>query len=130
MPTERDFRSTAFVIVALGTVLAFAASVVPFYTAGHKLLAGLLLTSLLPYAVYGVFAEVMRGGPLLLAGILLLCTDLAVKIPQRFLHYDGYTDGWVYYTPILCTFVLLPLVLGGGRLLERRRPPAASSRGW
>lgn len=118
---ECDFRPIAYVIGLFGTALSFVASVVPHYGAGHRLLFGVLLAGLLPYVTYLAFSDILRGWPLLPVGLLILTIDLVVKIPERFLHYDGYADGTVYYVPLVTTLVVLPLALGGGALLERRR---------
>ncbi len=113
MHPETDYRPAAYVIVALGTTLAFVAAVVPHYDAGHRLDLPVLLAGLTPYLVYGVFTAFMRDRWLLAAGLLLFAFDLAFRIPQRFLHYNGYTDGLVYLAPLTAAGVLaLALALG------------------
>jgi hypothetical protein len=121
MRTETDFRCLAYAILLAGTAVSAAASVVPHYGAGFLLDVGVLAVGLLPYVVYGTLTQVVRGWGALLAGALILALDLAVKLPERFLHYDGYADGWVYWAPLISTFVILPVVFGvaargGGRV--------------
>ena len=113
MHDKPDFRPLAYVVVILGAVISLATAVVPFYDDGHQLLVGVLLVGLMPYLVYGVFAQLVRGWPLLVAGVFLLAIDLTVKLPERFPHYHGYT-GLVYYASLVSTFVVLPVVLGVG----------------
>ena len=114
-----DFRPFAYFIVALGCIVSFAAAVVPFYDAGYKLLVRVLLIGLLPYVVYGLFTDVVHGWPLVVAGALIFGIDVGVKIPERFLCYDGYADGAVYYAPLLAS-VLAAVILGIGARRERR----------
>ena len=120
MRKDLDFRLFSYLIVALGCALAFAAAVVPHYGAGHTLHVGVLLVGLLPYLVYGALSEVVRGWALAFAGALILAIDLAVKIPERFLRYDGYANDAVYYAPLVSAFVVLPIVLGLGARRARR----------
>lgn len=111
MRPETDYRPAAYVIVALGAALAFVAAVAPFYDTGYLLDLRVLLAGLAPYIVYGLLTAFVRGRWLLAAGLLLFLFDLALKISQRFLRYDGYADGLVYVAPLVATG-LLALALG------------------
>ncbi len=111
MRPQTDYRPAAYLIVALGAALAFAAAVVPFYDIGHVLDLRVLLAGLAPYVVYVLLTALVHGRWLLAAGLLLFVFDLALRIPQRFLYYDGYADNLVYIAPLVATG-LLALVLG------------------
>ncbi len=133
MHQDADLRTISYAIIALGCVLSLVTAIVPFYTAGYELLFGVLLIGLLPYVVYGAFTEIVRGWPLVLAGMLVLGIDLLAKIPERFLRYDGYADGAVYYAPLFSTFIVLPVFLALGRLIQKRREDRIrpkSGAGW
>jgi len=120
MQQDSDFRRFAYVIIILGGILSFAAAVTPFYGAGYTLRVDILLIGLLPYVVYGLCTDVVRGWALLIAGALLLGADLGVKIPWRFLHRDGDTESILYYASLVMSFVVLPLILGIGARREKR----------
>jgi len=120
MRKDPDFRCFAYLIIALGSLLTFTAAVVPFYNGSYELHMTVLAVGLLPYIVYGMLSDVVRGWPLLIAGTLVFGIDLGVKIPERFLHFDGYAGNAIYYAPLLSTFVILPLILGIGARLEKR----------
>jgi hypothetical protein len=121
MSDHRDFRPFAYLVVTAGVILAFATAVVPHYTAGHVLLFDVLLIGLLPYVVYGAFVTIVRGWPLPIAGALVLGIDAAVKIPERFLRDEVLATNAVYYAPLVSTFIVLPVVLGLGALVAKRR---------
>lgn len=119
MRRDPDFRSFAYGIIALGTLLSFAAAFVPHFAAGYRLHVGALLAGLLPYLVYAAFSDAVRGWALLATGALLLGIDLGVKIPERFLHYDGYASGRIYYAAIIVTLAII-VVLGIAARRENR----------
>lgn len=125
MQGQADFRRSAHFFIAFGIALSFAAAVVPFFTSGHVLRLGVLLAGVLPYVVYGFLSNRERGRPLLVVGMLLIAGDLLVKIPERFLHYDGYASGLIYYWPFAATLVvaLVPSIA----TLKARRQKSASA---
>ncbi|TAM44578.1 MAG: hypothetical protein EPN55_10635 [Gammaproteobacteria bacterium] len=118
MRPETDLRPTAYVVVALGVALAFVAAVVPHYDAGYRLDLPVLLAGLTPYLVYSLFTGFVRDRWLYAGGALLLVFDLAFKVRERFLQYDGYADGLVYLAPLAAAAVLA-LMLGLGARAHR-----------
>lgn len=131
MRKDPDFRRFAYFIIALGVMLSFAGAFIPHFTTGHKLHLGVLFAGLLPYVVYGIFSDVVRGWSLLVTGVLLLGIDLGVKIPERFLHYDGYASGRIYYASLIVTLAVIA-VLGIAARRESRwdgeKPPAEGNK--
>jgi NADH:ubiquinone oxidoreductase subunit K len=109
-----SYRNAAYLIIVLGCLVAGAAAVVPFYTVGYKVDALALAAVLTPFAFYGMLTASLRGPWLLGAGIVLLAATLAVVIEQRYLEYDGYRAGTVYWVPLLVAAVVLAIayVLG------------------
>jgi len=119
MTTTRDFRPLAYLIVLLGLTAAGVAAVLPHYTAGYKLDTAVLLAVLAPFIVYATLTESLRGGWLPASGLVLLIVSLAVVIPERFLDYDRYADGTIYWVPLLAAAIVLPIAyLFGGREAE------------
>ncbi|HYA38158.1 MAG TPA: hypothetical protein VEI74_07835 [Candidatus Methylomirabilis sp.] len=120
MRHDIDFRRFAYLVIILGGVLSFLIAVTPFYGAGYTLRLDILLMGLLPYVVYGLFTDVVRGWALLIAGALILGIDLGVKIPWRFVHHDGDTENILYYASLVSSFIVLPVILGLGARREKR----------
>lgn len=115
MTPTRDPRPAAYFIILLGFGEAAAAALVPFYNAGYLLEPGVLIAVLMPFLLYGLFIESLRGPWLLASGVLLLATCLALVIFERYLHYDGYTNGRIYWIPTLTAAIVLPIVYRLGR---------------
>lgn len=115
MTATMDYRPAAYLIILLGVGGAAAASVVPFYTAGYELDTAVLLAVLTPFVLYGALSESLRGLWLLLPGVVLLAISLAVVIPERYLHYNGYADDTIYWVPLLAAAIVLSIAYGFGR---------------
>ncbi len=112
---QHDFRPFAYIIIILGCLLSFAAAVVPFFNTGYHLYASVLFAGLLPYFLYASFTDVVRGWALLIAGVLILAIHVVVTVPERYLHYDGYTDGVIFYAPLAATVLALVVLVIGAR---------------
>lgn len=116
-------HTLASLIAVIGSSLAFALAVVPFYSAAYQLDTALLLFGLLPYVIYGSFIFLVRGWPLVLSGVLVLAIDVAVKIPARLAYGDHYAQT-VTDASLITAVVVLPVALAVGLALtaRRRRP--------
>jgi hypothetical protein len=115
MTAHCDCRPAAYLIAALGCLVAVAAALVPFYSVGYQVDALALAALATPFVVYGMFSEDLRGPWLMGAGLVLLGVTLAVVIGER-VGYQGYAA--VYWVPLAAVAVLLPVALAFGR-----RPP-------
>lgn len=119
MRKDPDFRRFAWFVIAVGVILSFASALVPHFATGYRLHLGVLFAGLLPYLVYAVFSDVVRGWALLATGALLLGIQLIVTVTERFLDYDGYASGRIYYVPLIMALVIV-VVLGIAACRENR----------
>ena len=108
MKAQFNIKILAFVIIASGCALAFVTAVVPHYQAGHKLLAGVFIASLIPYIIYAALLEVFRDTALITAGVLIFAIDLLLKLSLRFFSHEM-TDGT---TLMYASFTLAIIPLG------------------
>jgi hypothetical protein len=110
MQSQASHRLFASALIAVGVALSFAAAVVPHYTAGYKVMAGVLLSGLLPYLAYGVLVPYLRGWVLSIPGIVVVALHAALIVRERFLDNADYSDGMIYVVPLALAVALLPLV--------------------
>ena len=115
-------KPLAYWLVICGCLLATVTAFEPEPTGAWHLVAGFLMTGLIPYIVYGSFTEILQGCPLMLAGTGLLVTDLLARFV-----FDITAAGQASVFPAiwLCTLlVLLVLPVGAalGGLLVRMLP--------
>lgn len=118
MQPDYDVRPLAYLLIAIGCVLASITAVVPNYGAGHKLMFSVFLAGIVPYYVYGCLTDLLRGWPLLIPGLLVVAVHVWLAVWQRFLCYDGYADGIIYYGPVLLALAGLPAGIAAGRLID------------
>jgi hypothetical protein len=128
MPSDYDFRPLAYVLVAIGCVLAAISAVVPNYDAGHKLMFSVFLAGIVPYYVYGCLTERLRAWALLVPGLVVVAVHAWLTVSQRFLGYDGYADGMIYYGPVLLAFGGLPAGIAAGRFIDSMKSRQVDSK--
>jgi len=129
MTPSRDPRPAAYLIILFGLGLAAAAALVPFYHVAYLLEPGILLAVLMPFLLYGLFIESLRGSWLLATGLLLLAANLVLVAFERYLRYDGYTDDLIYWVPTLAAVVVLPIAYRLGRRTDEADPSGTPSPG-
>ena len=119
MPTDYDLRPLAYVLIVIGCLLAAITAVVPNYNAGYKLMFSVFMAGIVPYYVYGCLTGLLRGWALLIPGAVVVVVHVWLTVSLRFLGFDGYTNGMIYYGPALLTLVILPSGIAAGHMLNR-----------
>lgn len=116
------YRPAAALVMLLALGEAAAASVVPFYNAGYELESGVLLAVLMPFLLWGLLIQSLRASWTLATGLVLLGICLALLVPERYLHYNGYSDDLIYWLPTLAAAIVLPIAYRLGRRAEDAAP--------
>ena len=119
MHPDDDLRPIAYGLIAVGCVLSAVSAVVPNYDAGYKLMFSVFLAGIVPYYVYGCLTERLRGWTLLIPGLVVVAFHVWLTASQRFLGYDGYVGGMIYYGPVLLALGGLPAGIAAGHLIDR-----------
>jgi len=117
-----SYRPAAALIMLLALGEAGAASLVPFYNAGYELEYGVLLAVLMPFLLWGMFMQSLRASWTLATGLVLLAICLALLIPERYVHYNGYSDDLIYWLPTLAAAIVLPIAHRLGRRADDAAP--------
>ncbi|MFN3751462.1 MAG: hypothetical protein ACK4SR_08815 [Thiobacillus sp.] len=108
-------QNLAALIALLGIVLAFVAGVVPLYHVGYIVDGVVLAAVASPFVLYAMFITSLRGPWLIGMGLVLLGVTLAVVVDARYLSYDGYRDGTIYWVPLSTAAIALTVALSFGR---------------
>jgi len=104
-----NLRPAAYWVIVAGLLLSFVSAVVPFYSAGYKLLYGVMLAGLLPYLIYAIAAPLLNARLILAVGLALLGVHGWLVISDRFVGGADYSGGMIYYVPLLLALALVPL---------------------
>ena len=111
MDKQYSFRSFAYSVIVIGCILALVSAVVPFFNTGYELRLSVLLSGLLPYLIYGLAVPFLGGWLLALPGAVLVILHTWLVANERFLDNADYSNGMIYYAPVVLAVILLPLVL-------------------
>ena len=103
-------QSLTYLSLIAGALLAFVSSVVPHFDAGYRLMFSVLLTGLLPYLVYAMLLPYLQGWQLALPGVLIVVVHGWSVASERFIAYQGYSDGTIYYVPLVLALLALALL--------------------
>jgi len=110
MTVTEQAKFTGYAVIIAGFVLVFVSAVVPFYTSGYRLLGAVLLAGVVPYLVYGLVVVMLRNMLSIIVGLSLLVVHLWLTIIERFTNSVDYSDGTIYYVPVVMAIALVPLL--------------------
>ena len=112
-------KPLAYWLVTFGCVLALVTAFEPELTGAWHLAAGYLVCGLIPYIVYGSFTDILNGCTLVIAGSVLLASDLLARFGA---DITSAARDNVYAAIWLCLFLVLlvlPLGIALGKLLSK-----------
>ena len=112
-------KPLAYWLVTFGCVLALVTAFEPEPTGAWHLATGYLIFGLIPYIVYGSFTDILNGCTLVIAGSILLVSDLLARFGA---DITSAARENVYAAIWLCLFLMLlvlPLGVALGKLLSR-----------
>ena len=112
-------KPLAYWLVTFGCVLALVTAFEPEPTGAWHLATGYLIFGLIPYIVYGSFTDILNGCTLVIAGGVLLASDLLARFGA---DITSATRDNVYAAIWLCLFLVLlvlPVSVVLGKLLSR-----------
>lgn len=131
---SQSFTDTpGYLFILAGVLLAAVASFVPYFDAGFHLMASVLIVGLIPYMVYSVAVVLMRGALTTLAGAVMVAVHAWLIISERFVREVDYSDGMIYYVPIVMAIVVLPLAIAAlrqpweNRIVHAEKAPQAEA---
>jgi hypothetical protein len=95
----------------IGLLLSFIAALVPHFDAGYTLMISVFAAGMLPYVVYAVAVPLLRGTLTTTVGLLIVVTHTWLVFNQRIIGNADYSDGLIYFLPMLIALAVLPLAI-------------------
>ncbi len=111
MTTSHYSRTAGYCIILAGLLLAGLSAVVPFYLAGYHVMFSVFLFGITPYLVYAVAVELLKKNVTIIYGLLLLAAHVWLVVSERLTGAADYSDGVIYYAPLVFSAALIPLLI-------------------
>lgn len=108
--TRLEKHLPAPAVILAGVVLSLAGALVPYHGHAITLLPLQAAASILPYALYGVIAHLLREPIVIRAGVLVFAVHLAVTLLQRGLGTDQDGALLLVAVPLFAAAALLVLL--------------------
>ena len=100
-----------YLFIMIGLLLAVYSALVPHFEAGYRLATSVLVAGMLPYIVYGVAVPLVRGALMTITGLTIVIVHSWLVFNQRIVGNADYSDGMIYFLPILIAIAALPPVV-------------------
>ena len=104
-------NAPGYAFIIIGLVLSLISAFVPHFETGYRLALDVLVAGLLPYMVYGIAVPLMRGSLTTATGLLIVVVHAWLVFNERIIGHAYYSDGLVYFGPMLLSLVALPLMV-------------------
>jgi hypothetical protein len=104
-------NAPGYAFIIIGLALSLISAFVPHFEAGYRLALDVFVAGLLPYMVYGIAVPLMRGSLTTTAGLVIVVVHTWLVFNERIIGHADYSDGLIYYGPMLLALVALPLMV-------------------
>ena len=112
----QSYSNTAgYSVIVIGVGLSLISALVPHFTAGYTLKISVFAAGVLPYLIYAVAVPLRRNALTTLAGLFVVLAHTWLVFNQRIVGQGDYSDGLIYYGPMVLALVVLPFALAGFR---------------
>lgn len=111
MHTQSYANKPGYLFLIIGLILSFISAFVPFFEAGFRLMTSVLIAGMLPYFIYGMAVPLSRSTITTMLGLVIVIAHALLVFNERFLDNADYSDGLIYYGPIIIAVTVLPLVM-------------------
>ena len=115
MQTQSYSNTAGYAFIAIGVGLSLVSALVPHFSAGYTLKISVFAAGIVPYLVYAVAVPLHRTAMTTLAGLVIVLAHAWLVFNQRFVGHGDYSDGLIYYGPMVLALIALPLAMGGFR---------------
>lgn len=99
-----------YLCIFIGVFLSAISALVPHFEAAYTLMTRVFVAGMLPYLVFGISVPLMRGGLTTIVGLVIVVAHAWLVFNQRIIGNADYSDGLIYYLPVILALAVLPLV--------------------
>jgi len=111
MHTQSYANAPGYALISIGLILSLISAFVPHFEAGYRLALGVFVSGLFPYMVYGMAVPLLRGSLTTGTGLVIVVAHTWIVLNQRIIEHADYSNGLIYYGPMLLAVLVLPLIV-------------------
>ena len=115
MDTQSYSNTAGYAFIVIGVGLSLVSALVPHFSAGYTLKVSVFAAGIVPYLVYAVAVPLHRTAMTKLAGLVVVLAHAWLVFNQRIVGHGDYSDGLIYYGPMVLALIVLPLAMAGFR---------------
>lgn len=111
MHAQSYSNQPGYLFIMIGLLLSLIAALVPHFEAGYRLVTSVFIAGMLPYIVYGITVPLLHSALTTIVGLVIVVAHTWLVFNERILGNADYSDGMVYYFPMVIALAVLPLVV-------------------
>lgn len=111
MHTQSYANTPGYLFIIIGFTLSLISALVPHFEAGYRLMLSIFVAGMLPYLVYGIAVPLLRSSLTTIVGLLIVAAHAWLVFNHRIIDHADYSDGMIYYGPMLLAVLALPLIV-------------------
>jgi len=111
MHTQSYANTPGYLFILVGLTLALISAFVPHFEAGYRLMLSVFVAGMLPYLIYGIAVPLLHGTLTTATGLVIVVAHAALVVNERIIGDGDYSNGMIYFGPMIIALVALPLAL-------------------
>jgi len=111
MHAQSYANTPGYLFIIIGLTLSLISALVPHFEAGYRLTLSIFVAGMLPYMVYGIAVPLLRGTLTTITGLVIVIAHAWLVLNERIIGHADYSDGLIYYGPMLLAVLALPLIV-------------------
>jgi hypothetical protein len=111
MHAQSYANTPGYLIIIIGLTLSLISALVPHFEAGYRLMLSVFVAGMLPYMIYGIAVPLLRGPLTTFTGLVIVVAHAWLVFNERIIGHADYSDGMIYYGPMLLAILALPLLV-------------------
>ena len=111
MHAQSYANTPGYLFIIIGLTLSLISALVPHFEAGYRLALSVFVAGMLPYLIYAIAVPLLRGTLTTGVGLVIVIAHAWLVFNERIIGHADYSNGMIYYGPLLMTALAVPLVV-------------------
>jgi hypothetical protein len=111
MHAQSYANTPGYLFIIIGLTLSLISALVPHFEAGYRLASSVFVAGMLPYLIYAISVPLLRGTLTTGIGLVIVITHAWLVFNERIIGNADYSNGMIYYGPLLITALAVPLLV-------------------